>query len=203
MIPSRLVLATANRGKVVELRGLVAEWGSIEVQTMADFSGVAYPPEAADSYEWNAVGKARAIAAETSLPALADDSGLEVDVLGGSPGVRSARYADSDADRISRLLAGLSVLPGSSRRARFRCVVALAWPGGRVVTAQGECKGRIATAPAGLAGFGYDPVFISDDLDRTFAEVTPEEKAGCSHRARAMRALGERLRQMEATARRS
>ena len=198
MIPPRLVLATANAGKVAELHALAREWEPVEVIPLAAFPGVACPEEGAESYESNAIAKARAVAAATALPALADDSGLEVEALGGAPGVRSARWAATDAERIARLLAALAHLPAAARGARFVCAVALAWPDGRVVTAEGACPGRIAEAPAGRGGFGYDPVFVADELGRTFAEASPGDKARVGHRARAMRALGARLRPVQA-----
>ena len=193
MIPPRLVLATANRGKLEELRALVAEWGPAEVRSLADFPGVTCPEETGGSYLENALAKARTVAAATALPALADDSGLEAEGLGGAPGVRSARYAPTDAARVARLLAELAGVPRAARRACFRCVVALAWPGGDALTAEGACRGRIATAPSGGGGFGYDPVFVADELGCSFAAATPADKQRVSHRARAVRALGARL----------
>lgn len=197
MIPSRLVLATANRGKVEELASLVREWGSIEVLSLADLPGFVLPPEDGETYAANAVAKAVAAARASGLPALADDSGLEVDALGGAPGVRSARWAGAaatDADRVGVLLQALRDAPPGARGARFRCVVALAWPEGPVETAEGECSGRIAARPDGVSGFGYDPIFVPDELRTTFAAAPPAAKARLSHRARAMRALGARLR---------
>jgi XTP/dITP diphosphohydrolase len=185
--PRRLVLATANPGKVSELRNLLATWGPVEVLSLGQ---VALPEERYTSYEDNAIAKARAAAAATGLPALGDDSGLEVDFLAGGPGVRSARWAPSDVERIGKLLDALVDVPPSGRGARFRCVVALAWPDGQTVTAEGTCAGRIATAPRGTAGFGYDPVFVSDDLGCTFAEASAEAKERVGHRGRAVRALG-------------
>ena len=193
MIPPRLVLATANRGKLEELRALVAEWGPAEVRSLADFPGVTCPEETGGSYLENALAKARTVAAATALPALADDSGLEAEGLGGAPGVRSARYAPTDAARVACLLAELAGVPRAARRACFRCVVALAWPGGAAVTAEGTCRGRIATAPSGGGGFGYDPVFVADGLGCSFAAAAPADKQRVSHRARAVRALGARL----------
>ena len=193
MIPPRLVLATANRGKLEELRALVAEWGPAEVRSLADFPGVTCPEETGGSYLENALAKARTVAAATALPALADDSGLEAEGLGGAPGVRSARYAPTDAARVARLLAELAGVPRAARRACFRCVVALAWPGGAAVTAEGTCRGRIAIAPSGGGGFGYDPVFVADGLGCSFAAAAPADKQRVSHRARAVRALGARL----------
>jgi XTP/dITP diphosphohydrolase len=196
MIPSRLVLASGNPGKVEELRSLVREWGPLEVLSLADFPALALPEEGGATYVENAIAKAVAVAAATGEAALGDDSGLEVDGLGGGPGIRSARYAGSsatDRERVAKLLGALATVPGEGRRARFRCVVALARPDGRVETAEGECGGCIALAPAGRGGFGYDPVFVADELGRTFAEATTEEKRRLSHRARAVRALGARL----------
>jgi XTP/dITP diphosphohydrolase len=193
MIPPRLVLATANPGKARELGELLGEWGPMEVLTLAGFPGVACPEEDEASYEANAVAKARAVARATGLPALADDSGLEVAALGGAPGVRSARFAPTDAERVRKLLDALAHVADGERTASFRCVVALAWPDGRVETGEGECTGRIAAAPSGAAGFGYDPVFVADELGASFAAVPAGAKRRVSHRARAMRALGARL----------
>jgi len=190
--PGRIVLATGNPGKVAELRALVGEWGAVEVRSLADVGAVELPEETGETYLENAVAKARAVAAATGLPALADDSGLEVVALGGAPGVRSSRWAATDAARIATLLDALA--GAADRRARFVCVVAMAWPDGRVETAEGRCEGRIAPAAAGQGGFGYDPVFISDELRATFAEAPAAAKARVSHRAAAVRALGARLR---------
>jgi XTP/dITP diphosphohydrolase len=196
MVPERLVLASANRGKIVELRALVTEWGPVEVAGLDAFPGVRCPEETGATYEENATLKAVSVAKATGRPALGDDSGLEVDALEGAPGVRSARWAGpsaTDADRITKLLAALHDVPLAARGARFRCVVALAWPDGTVVCATGECAGSIALAPSGAGGFGYDPVFVARELGRTFAEASPDEKQRLSHRARAVRALGKRL----------
>ena len=189
----RLVLATANAGKARELRTLVAKWGAVEVLSLADVAPLAMPAETAATYLANALLKARAVCAATGLPALADDSGLEVDALGGAPGVHSARYAPSDAAANARLLAALCDVPALARTARYRAVVAVAWPDGAVLTAEGVCEGRIAEAPRGSGGFGYDPLFVSADLGKTCGEASAEEKAGISHRARAMAALGRAL----------
>jgi XTP/dITP diphosphohydrolase len=188
------MLATGNSGKVAELRDLLRDWGQVETLSLADVPAPRLPAETGSTYAENAALKARAIAAAAGLPALADDSGLEVDALDGRPGLRSARWAATDEARIARLLAALGGRPPAARRARFRCVVALAWPDGRVETAAGACEGAVAEHPAGTGGFGYDPVFVADDLGRTFAEASPAEKRSVSHRARAVRALGERLR---------
>ena len=193
MTLERLVLATANPGKVRELCGLVAEWGPIAVLSLADVPPLVMPEETGETYLQNAVLKARAVCAATGLPALADDSGIEVDALGGRPGVRSARYAESEAACNAKLLAELAGVPPERRGARYRAVVALALADGRVPTGEGTCEGRIAEAPRGTGGFGYDPLFVSAELGRIVAEVSAEEKARISHRARAMRALGRSL----------
>jgi len=191
VIPPSVVLATANPGKVAELRNLVQEWGAITVRSLTDFPGVALPEETGATYAENAAAKARVVAQATGLPALADDSGLEVDALDGAPGVRSARFAASDPERIARLLAALEGV--RDRRARFRCVVVLAWPDGREDHAEGIVAGRIAPVAEGEGGFGYDPIFVADDLGVTFAVAATADKARVSHRARAMRGLGMKL----------
>jgi len=197
VIPSRLVLASANPGKIAELAALVREWGDVVTEDLSG-GGVALPPEGETSYLENAVAKARAVALATGLPALGDDSGLEVDALAGAPGVRSARLAPSDSERIAVLLERLA--GARDRRARFRCVVALVWPDGRVVSAEGFCDGAIAEDPDGGGGFGYDPIFVADELGCTFAAASAGDKARVSHRARAVRALGERLAAMASPA---
>ena len=193
MTPRRLVLATANPGKARELAALVADWGPVELLSLAAFPGIAVPEEGERSYAENAVMKAKVVAAATGLPALADDSGLEVEALQGRLGVRSARFAGTDAARVTKLVELLRGVPEADRRARFCCVVALVWPDGRTQTAEGECAGRIASAPSGAGGFGYDPVFVADELGCTFAEAPAEEKHRVSHRGRALRALREQL----------
>jgi XTP/dITP diphosphohydrolase len=197
MIPHRIVLGTGNPGKVRELEELVRDWGPIDIVSLAAFADARCPAETGSTYRENALLKAKAVADATGLPALGDDSGLEVDALGGEPGMHSARYAGpaaTDADRIRKLLGALTGVPADRRTARFRCVVALAWPDGREETAEGTCEGRIAAVPSGSLGFGYDPVFIADELGITCAAASPAEKARVSHRARAVRALGALLR---------
>jgi XTP/dITP diphosphohydrolase len=193
MIPPRVVLATSNPGKVAELALLLREWGPIDAVSLAAFPGVRCPEERETTYLDNARAKAEAVAAATGLPALGDDSGLEVDALGGAPGIRSARWAATDAERIAKLLGALAEVPAAGRRARFVCALALAWPSGRTEVVEGMCGGTIAVAADGPGGFGYDPVFVSDDLGRTFAAASADEKHRVSHRARAVRALGARL----------
>ena len=193
----RLVCASANPDKVIEIKAVLAPLG-IEVLPRPD--GVGDIVEDAPSLEGNARLKASAICEATGLPAVADDTGLEVDALGGAPGVLSARYAGEDAtyaDNVMKLLDALSDLPDpEDRLARFRTVVMVCFPDGREVTAAGWVDGAITRGQRGHNGFGYDPVFEPIEGDgRTFAELTTEEKNGVSHRARALRALAELLHQ--------
>ncbi|TMA65393.1 MAG: RdgB/HAM1 family non-canonical purine NTP pyrophosphatase [Deltaproteobacteria bacterium] len=194
MIPGRLVVATANPGKLRELRALIGEWGPVTVEGLDAFPGIVLPAERGASYAENAVAKATAVARTTGVPALGDDSGLEVEALGGLPGLHSARYAGTEAARIAKLLEALRDVPAPRRGARFICVVAAVFPDGYVARAEGLCRGRVTTVPAGRAGFGYDPIFVPEGFERTFAEVGDDVKQRLSHRARAVRALGERLR---------
>ncbi len=192
--PERVVVATSNPGKLREIRELL-EPLPVPLVGLDALPGLRLPPEG-DDYAANAVAKARAAAQRGGAPALADDSGLEVEGLGGAPGPRSARYGGpglDDAGRVSRLLGELSGRRGDARRARFVCAAALATPEGEVVTAFGECAGRIGCTPRGEGGFGYDPVFEVDATGRTMAELSPEEKNRISHRARAFRALRDAL----------
>jgi XTP/dITP diphosphohydrolase len=191
----RLLLASGNPGKRVELRALLRGL-PVEVESRPDVPDVA---ETGGSFVENAALKARAAAAWSGEWALADDSGLEVDALGGAPGVLSRRYAGpdaTDAERNARLLAELAGVPDPQRTARFRCAVALAAPDGRLWTAEGTCEGRITHAPRGEHGFGYDPIFRLPDLDRTMAELLLEEKDRLSHRARALAVMAEIIRRI-------
>lgn len=189
----RLLVATYNPGKLREYRALLAGL-SLDLITPADIGLELDVEETGATFEANAVLKAQAFAAAAGLPALADDSGLVVDALGGFPGVVSARWAPgSDADRVQALLARLRGVPAAARTARFQAVVALALPDGRIERATGSVEGRIADAPRGSAGFGYDPVFLVEDGGfagrLTLAELPPGEKNRISHRARAVDAL--------------
>ncbi len=199
-----LVFATRNRGKLVELRELLAG-ADVEVLSIDEAQArlgvtIAEVDEDADTFAGNAAKKAREVSAATGLPALADDSGLEVDALGGAPGVWSARYAGvgaGDAANNDKLLEALAEVPEDRRTARFRCALALAdvrGPlGDEVITADGTCEGVILLAPRGTGGFGYDPLFLSPELGMTFAEAGVGPKGHLSHRARAMRAIAPRL----------
>ncbi|MGH8887278.1 MAG: RdgB/HAM1 family non-canonical purine NTP pyrophosphatase [Egibacteraceae bacterium] len=185
---ARIVLATRNRGKLVELRRIL-EGLDVELCSAKDL-GLPEFDETGDSFMQNALGKARAAARVCGLPALADDSGLVVDQLDGEPGVRSARYAGPQADDEANLrlvLERLRSRPG--RSARFVCVAALVVPDGREWTAEGTLDGHIVDEPRGEGGFGYDPIFQPVGELRTTAEMLPEEKDAISHRGKAFRAL--------------
>ncbi|HEX8437449.1 RdgB/HAM1 family non-canonical purine NTP pyrophosphatase [Archangium sp.] len=188
----RLLFATTNPGKLRELRGLVGD--AVEVLALSDLPPVPEPVEDGATFEENAEKKARAYAEATGLPALADDSGLCVDALGGRPGVHSARYAEgSDKARYEKLLGELSGVPDEKRTAAFMCALCLALPGrGPSLIEVGRCEGRIGDAPKGEHGFGYDPVFVLPG-GKTMAELTKEEKAAISHRGRAFQKMKPRL----------
>lgn len=185
----RVLFATTNAGKLRELRGLVGD--AVEVLSLADLPPIPEPEEDGDTFEANAEKKARAYARASNLPALADDSGLCVDALGGRPGVHSARYAPgSDRARYEKLLGELLGVPEAHRTASFQCALCLALPGGGPVLMEvGKCEGTIIAEPRGMHGFGYDPVFLVPELGRTLAELRPEEKAGLSHRGRAFQKM--------------
>jgi XTP/dITP diphosphohydrolase len=195
----RLLLATNNAGKVAELRRLLQGCGW-ELVTPGELGLDIEVEETGRSYEENATRKAVHYAQASGIVALADDSGLEVDALGGRPGILSARYAGAnrtDAERVHKLLEELRAVPDDKRTARFRAVIAIAGPDGRVETAEGVVEGRIARAPRGDNGFGYDPVFLLPD-GRTVAELPAGEKDAVSHRGVAARTartiLGEMIR---------
>ena len=184
----RLVLATANPGKVREFLPLLGGLG-YTILSLRDLDGVRLPPEGETSYADNALGKARAVAVATPAVALGDDSGLEVDALGGRPGVASARYGGpglTGQERIARLLAELG--PAGPRGARFRCAIALVAPWGEEALVEGVVEGVLTETPRGTGGFGYDPVFLVPTLGRTFGELADTEKERLSHRARAVAA---------------
>lgn len=193
--PSRpvLVLGTLNPAKGRELAALLGGI-AFEIRLLANVPGAALPEETGATYAENALGKARAAARSTGALALADDSGLEVDALGGAPGLYSARWGGAeldDAARNARLLQALAGVPPARRTARYRCVVAIVAPparGGREHLVEGVAEGLIAEAPRGTGGFGYDSIFFYPPLGRTFAELAPPEKDRVSHRGRALAA---------------
>lgn len=193
----QLVCASANPDKVAEIAAVLAESGVELAPRPPEVGDVV---EDADTLEGNARLKAVAICSATGFGALADDTGLEVDALGGAPGVRSARFAGDAAtyaENTAALLDALDAvgaLDDAARTARFRTVVLVRWPDGTETIAEGTVEGRIARAPRGEGGFGYDPVFVPLEADgRSFAEMSPDEKHAISHRGRALRALAEAL----------
>jgi XTP/dITP diphosphohydrolase len=198
---AKLLVATNNSGKLVEYRELLGEL-CVELVYLPDVGLGDAVEETGTTFEENAVLKAQTYAAASGLLTLADDSGLEVEALGGEPGVRSARYAGHDATDAARyrlLLARLADVPWERRGARFRCVVAIATPDGAVVTVEGECQGIIGFEPRGMHGFGYDPVFYLPEFHQTMAELPPHVKNQISHRARATFRAREVLREMLAS----
>lgn len=192
-----VVLATANAKKLTELRRLVAAAGlDVTVHGIGEVADYPPPAETEPTFEGNALIKARACVAATGLPALADDSGIAVDVLNGMPGVRSARWAGPDAtdeDNNALLLRQLDDVPDERRTARFVCAMALVLPDGAEHLRTGEMQGRLLRAPAGVRGFGYDPLFVTDGQTVTNAELTGEAKDAISHRGKAVRAILEVL----------
>jgi XTP/dITP diphosphohydrolase len=194
----KLILATANQNKKIEMTALL-QGLPLDLRTLADYPGLAMPEEDQDTFVGNAVKKAQVVAEHSGEMAIADDSGLEVEALGGRPGVYSSRYAgvEGDYERNNRLLLNeLSDIPPQERGARFVAVIAIATPGNRTYTVQGVCPGRIADAPRGEGGFGYDPLFIYEPKGLTFAEMSASEKNAVSHRARALRQARELLGQL-------
>jgi XTP/dITP diphosphohydrolase len=185
-----LLIATGNKGKVAEFEALLASL-PLTLRTLAEFPGIGEVEETGATFSENATLKARAYAEKAGLWALADDSGLEVDALGGAPGVISARYGGAgadDAQRIARLLKELSQCAEQERRARFICVIAIADPQGQIANiSTGRCEGLIADAPRGTNGFGYDPIFVPYGFNQTFGELATEIKQSISHRAIALK----------------
>jgi XTP/dITP diphosphohydrolase len=190
---SRVLLATQNEGKLVELRRILDPIaGSLEVVGLDDVGVVDEPVETEPTFAGNALLKARAAVASTGLPALADDSGLCVDALNGMPGVLSARWsgrAKDDTANIDLLLAQLRDVPASRRGAEFRCAVAFVLPDGTEKVEEGVMRGRLLHEVRGSGGFGYDPLFVADGWELTTAELTAEDKDAISHRGRALRAM--------------
>ncbi len=192
----KLLLATNNKGKVREYKYLLKGL-PFELVSAAELGINTEVDEVGKSLEENARLKATILARESRLLTLADDSGLEVDALGGEPGRLSARYAGegaSDKDRINYLLSRLKDVPGEKHSARFRCVIAIATPDGEVELCSGECRGVITLEPRGKEGFGYDPIFYLAELDKTMAELTLEGKNKISHRGQATRQAIQLLR---------
>ncbi len=191
------ILATFNRDKLRELSALLGLPGVV-LHALCDVPGAVSPEETGATLRENALLKARAALALTAWPAFADDTGLEVDALGGRPGIHAARYAGPAAsygDNRARLLAELDGVESARRTARFRCACVACLPDGRELVAEGVLEGRIALAPRGESGFGYDSLFEVGNLGRTMAELSDDEKNALSHRALAVRALAAQLAQ--------
>lgn len=206
----RVVLATHNEHKVEELTQILADVVAeldLDIVSMAAFPQIGEVPETEVTYEGNARLKAEAVAVVTGLPALADDSGLSVDVLGGSPGVFSARWSglhegegvargEKDRRNLQLLLDQIADVPDEHRAAAFRCAAVLALPDGRSAAVEGRVDGVLGRAPVGDGGFGYDPIFMPEGHTRSMAQLSPEEKHAISHRGRAFRALVPHLRDL-------
>jgi len=198
--PDRIAIASRNVHKLREIGRICADW-PVAWLTVEDHVGP-WPEveEVADSYLGNALLKARAVAGSLGVPAMADDSGIEVEALDGGPGPLSARYAGegaSDEDNLLTLIRAVAGVPDEERSARYRCVAAVAWPDGRELHASGVCEGRLVSERRGTGGFGYDPIFVPRGSAVTMAELSPEEKDRISHRGRAFRALRALLEQTE------
>lgn len=197
-MPRTLVIATQNRKKLEEIAAILRPRG-VRMKSLDDFAGVQPVPETGETFEDNARAKALGYARATGEWALADDSGLEVDALGGRPGVRSSRWGGEEGnDRLNNeaLLRALAAHPKETWTARYRCVVALATPDRVLAVTEGVCEGRITDPPAGSNGFGYDPHFYLPELGRTMAELAPEMKNRLSHRAGALAAMKTRLEKL-------
>lgn len=196
---TRLVLATANEGKVREFRRALSRSG-LEVVSARDLGVGTFPKETGDNYAANALTKASFVMRETGLPSLGDDSGLEVRALDGAPGLYSARFGgfETDEERTVHLLAQLEETPEAARGAQFVCVLGFVTPEGDAETFEGRCEGRITAAAQGANGHGYDPVFYSLDLEKTFGEADAAAKAEVSHRARALKKFSDWLEKSKA-----
>jgi len=196
-----LLIATKNVGKITELKNLLAD-SPFRLRSLNDFMNVNEPEETGATFAENACLKAKSYALQTRLRALADDSGLEVEVLNGAPGIYSARYAGentTDSKRMEKLLKEIGKKDDKSRRARFVCVMAIADETGKIeFAAEGTCEGKIAQTAGGSGGFGYDPIFIPDGYTKTFGELSGDIKQQISHRARATFKIIEHLRRFYA-----
>ncbi|MEV4012945.1 RdgB/HAM1 family non-canonical purine NTP pyrophosphatase [Nonomuraea angiospora] len=192
----RIVLATRNAGKIAELRRILS---GFDIVGLEEFPSIGDVAETGVTFEENALLKAHAVAKGSGLPAVADDSGLCVDVLGGMPGVFSARWSGRHGDdqaNLDLLLAQVSDVPADKLTAHFACAAALALPSGESRVVEGALQGHLISARRGSNGFGYDPIFVPDGEERTTAELSPEEKDAISHRGRAFRALAPLVRDL-------
>jgi len=187
--PIILVIATRNKGKTLEIKALLKGF-PVEIKNLDDFGPIPHLEEDGDTFDENAYKKASFAARILGLPALADDSGLTVEALDGAPGIHSARYAGENATDEQRYLQLLNEMEGkSNRKAAFECVISIAVPTGPALTYEARCEGLITTEPAGSNGFGYDPVFFYPPYNKTFAQITIEEKNSISHRGKALAEL--------------
>jgi XTP/dITP diphosphohydrolase len=187
--PTLLVIATRNKGKSQEIKDLLRDF-PVDVKNLDDFGPIPHIEEDGDSFDENAYKKASFAARVLGLPALADDSGLVVEALNGSPGIHSARYAGENATDQQRFSKLLDEMKGkTNRKAAFECVISVAVPTGAALTYEARCEGLIAEAPVGSNGFGYDPVFFYPPFHKTFAQITREEKNRISHRGKALAEL--------------
>ncbi|MEP7059985.1 MAG: RdgB/HAM1 family non-canonical purine NTP pyrophosphatase [Actinomycetota bacterium] len=195
--PERIAIASHNEHKLRELARICTDWPTtwVTVQTQ-DPSRFPDVEETGETYLENALLKARAVAEALGVPAMSDDSGIEVDALGGKPGPRSARYAGehaSDEDNLTALMQAIRGVPRGGRTARYRCVAAIAWPEGEEVYAEGDCEGDLIAKRSGERGFGYDPIFVPNGWDVTMADLSDQQKDRISHRGKAFRALRDLL----------
>lgn len=192
----KVVLASQNKHKLAEIQEIVSQY-DIELVLQSELGIHIDVDETGTTFEENSFLKAKAVVDATGLPAMADDSGLTVDVLNGEPGIYSARYGGdackTDYDRLSLLLKNMKGVRADERTARFVCVITLLYPDGKKLVARGSCEGQITTEPHGNDGFGYDPVFYVPRDGRTFAEMGPERKNAISHRANALEKLSRML----------
>ena len=190
----KLVLASKNQKKLVEMRDILSHMG-VEVCLQSDVGVDVDVEETGTTFEENSLLKARAVMEASGLPAIADDSGVCVDALNGAPGIYSARYGGPELDDVGRYQLLLNNLRGATNRAaHFTSAIACIFPNGDTIEAEGICPGTIAFAPQGDGGFGYDPVFFLPQLRKTYAQLTPEEKAAVSHRGKALEVFDQKLR---------
>ena len=193
----KLVLASKNAHKLVEMRDILSQLG-VEVVLESDVGADVDVEETGATFEENAFLKAHAVMEATGLPAIADDSGLCVDALNGAPGVYSARYGGPELDDVGRYRLLLENMRGQlDRRCKFVSAICCCFPNGDRVEARGECRGTLAYAPRGEDGFGYDPIFFVPEQKKTFAQLTAEEKNAISHRGKALAAFAEKLREYQ------
>ncbi len=185
---TRFVLATRNAGKIRELKDKLKDY-PVTIESLTEFPEIPEIKETGRTFRDNAIIKAKTVSIWTHLPAIADDSGLEVEYLKGKPGIYSSRWGKTDSERIDKIIQALQMTEPDQRSARFRCVISLVIPGGLVYTTAGTCNGRIILSPQGHSGFGYDPIFIPHGYELTFAQLGNHIKNQISHRAIALKKM--------------